>query len=300
MGVPAEKLARVHGQMDILTLQQIKDRDIANILYDAAEEAEELITRNLEGLTSIGATVRRAQLSQAIQGLGNLAGELWDNVGEETRKGIYASSYLAADQAIDLDLLHGMPVGAITQYAPNMHFYAAQSAQSLISRNENGIRLADNIYAHGRETVREVGAIVDKSLALQQSAKEIAKKVRGHYRPDVPGGSSYAAMRLGRTEINNAHHRTTIRMAEQRPWVEGFKWNLSGSHPKPDECNDYAERDFGMGPGIWAKESVPGKPHPNCLCYLTTQMPEPDEFTDQLINGDYDNWLNREGVRCGG
>jgi hypothetical protein len=294
VGEPAERLAQIHGQREILALQQIKDRQLAQILADAAEEAEGMVATNLAKLTFSG-EIRAAQLQQAIKGLGDLSTQLWDSVGTETRKGIYAASYLAADQAIDLDLVHGMPTGAIMQYAQQMHFYAAQSAEDIISRKVNNINLADKIYANGRVTVQHVGEIIDKSLALQLSAKEIADRTKQYFAPTVPGGANYAAMRLGRTEINNAHHTTTIRQAQKREWVSGFKWNLSGSHPKPDECNQYAEHN---GDGVFAKDEVPGKPHPQCLCYLTSQMPEPEDFVNNLINGDYDGNLMSHGVRC--
>lgn len=297
MGRPAEQLARIHGQQEILALQAVKDRDIARILRDAADEAQGMIEANLAKGTFSG-MLRAQQLQQAVDGLGALSTDLWDAVGTETRKGIYAASYLAADQAIDLDLVHGMPTNAIMQYAQNMHFYAAQSAEDIVSRKVNNINLADKIYANGKVTVTEVGQIVDKALAQQLSAKEIATKVKSHFRPDVPGGTSYAAMRLGRTEINNAHHTTTIRNAKNREWVTGFKWNLSGSHPKPDECNQYADHEEGLGRGVWSKEGAPGKPHPHCLCYLTTIMPEPKEFINNLINGNYDDNLTSIGVRC--
>lgn len=283
--------------MEPLLLEQIKSRDIAKILEASAKEAEKLVAKNMAKGTFSGA-LRAQQLQLASVGLGALSSELWDDVSTEMRKGIYAASYLAADQAMDLDLLHGMPVGAIVQYAPQMRFYAAQSAEDLISRKVNNIPLSEKIYANGKTTVAQVGKVIDKSLALQMSAKEIANQVYKFYSPTVPGGASYAAMRLGRTEINNAHHTTTLRMAEEREWVSGFKWNLSGSHPRPDECNDYAERDNGFGPGVFAKGTVPMKPHPQCLCYLTAQMPTEKEFINNLINGDYDDDLKRQGVRC--
>lgn len=91
-------------------------------------------------------------------------------------------------------------------------------------------------------------------------------------------------MRLSRTEINNAFHEQQKR-AGDKPWVEGVKWNLSGSHPRPDTCNDYANQSNGLGRGVFKTGDVPDKPHPQCLCYLTYETLSPEAFLDALGTG---------------
>jgi hypothetical protein len=77
-------------------------------------------------------------------------------------------------------------------------------------------------------------------------------------------------MRLARTELNNAFHLSQIYSFYDRPYILGVKWNLSESHPRPDECNEYAQGDHvGMGSGVFRVQDTPAKPHPNCFCYLT-------------------------------
>lgn len=276
----------------------ITGRQIGWVLKDAAAEAESRIAHNLSNMT-ISGKVTNMQLRAAVAGLAPISTEMWTQVGKVTRAGMFQAGQLAADQAIDRDLMEGMPGLAIVQYAPQIHFEAAHSVESLISRRTNGFSLAERIYANGRVGVRQAARVVERGLVLQRSAKEIARQVRQFYRPDVKGGQSYAAMRLARTEINNAHHETSIRMSKDRPWVRGFKWNLSGSHPRPDICNVFAERDHdGLGAGVYKKEHAPSKPHPQCLCYLTHQQATQDEFIDNLVNGQYDDWLESKGVTC--
>lgn len=299
MATPASQLAYAQGVLQPVELSEAITRgDLARTLQDAAKEAERLVAANLAKGTVSGAT-RAKQLQAASQGLGALSSSMWGKVGAMTRAGIYHASELAVNQQIDREFLMGMPFNAIRQYEEAMFFSAYQSAEDIISRRTNGFNLSERIYRNGQATVMQVGKIIDTGLATQQSAREIAASVRKHFSPSVPGGSSYASMRLARTEINNAHHDTTVRLAEAQPWVLGFKWNLSGSHPKPDICNQYADDDHdNMGAGVFAKGNVPSKPHPQCLCYVTVQQPDREEFLNKLTKGQYDHRLNEMGVHC--
>jgi len=291
MAVPAEELARSQGLVQPLRITEgITRSELAATLRAAAQEAGE---RLLFALANNRLT-EAAQLQASIDSLGSLSQSMWGQIGGQTRAGIYNASELAANHQMDREYLMGMPFNAIGQYADDMYFSAFQSAEDIISRRTNGFALQDRIYRNGQATTMQVGKIVEQSLALQQSARQIAAKVKQFYSPNVPGGASYAAMRLGRTEINNAHHDTTIRLTEDKPWVNGYKWNLSGSHPRPDICNIYAERNS----GLFTKKTVPSKPHPQCLCYLTVEMDDPDEFQRRMTKGEYDDTFDELGVTC--
>ena len=89
-------------------------------------------------------------------------------------------------------------------------------------------------------------------------------------------------MRLARSELNNAFHSRQI-AAAQKPWVLGVKWNLSKSHPRKDECDRYAtENAHQLGRGVFPKSDVPSKPHPHCLCFMTYEMQDEDDFVADL------------------
>lgn len=300
MVTAAATLADLSKTWGLVTPQRITEgithRQMAKLLKEAGVEAEKLIASNVGKLGSVGATVTQAQLRAATAGLNTLSTELWTGTGKITRAGMYQAAGAAADQSLDLDLIMGMPGKGILQYAHAVHFEAAQSVESVISRRTGGFKLADRIYAHGKLTTTQVGRIVEKNLLLQRSARDIAKEVRSHFNPGVPGGTSFAAMRLGRTEINNAHHETTKRLAKSKPWVVAMRWNLSSSHPKPDPCDQYAAHEEGLGPGVFA--DPPSKPHPQCLCWLSHVTEEEDVFMDKLANGQYDNYLEDNGVIC--
>ncbi len=76
--------------------------------------------------------------------------------------------------------------------------------------------------------------------------------------------ASYQARVVARNETNEAHWLAGQKVAEDKPYVTGFKWNF-GSHPRADVCNEIKDKDVGMGPGIYPKGQVPVRPHPNCL-----------------------------------
>ena len=281
----------------LLITDGITSRQMAILLKEAAADAEAMITANLAKQTFSG-RMTAAQLRTATAGIGQMSTELWTGVGKITQAGMYHQAQLAADQALDLDLVLGMPAMGILQYAKQIHFDAAQAVNDVISRRTEGFKLADGVYQGSKQTVQQVGRIVEKNLILQRSAKDIARAVRDHISPSTPGGTSYAAMRLGRTEINNAHHTTTVRLAQDKPWITAMKWNISSSHPKPDECDQYAAHDEGLGEGVFTKQNVPRKPHPQCFCYVTHVQQDEDEFMNDLVNGKYDDWMSAKGVTC--
>lgn len=300
MALPAEEiLAYQQGVIQPLRITTgITQGELARTLHDAAVEAEQLMRFNMR---RVGNTPGTQQLQAAVKGLGSLQSSLWGKIGVQVKAGIHDAANLAVDQQLDREYLLGMPFNAIRQYADTMFFNAFHHAESIISRRTEGFALSERIYRNAQKGTVQAGKVVERLLARGASAKEIAAATRSLFEPTVPGGTSYAAMRLGRTEINNAHHSTTIRLTKDQPWVLGYKWNLSRSHPKPDPCDALAlgSSGRGYGPGEYSKQDAPSKPHPQCLCYLTILQPDREEFLNGLVNGRYDRHLgDKLGVRC--
>jgi hypothetical protein len=299
VALPEEHLARSQGLVQVVRLTEgISGQQVVSVLQDAGDAAADRIAFNLSKGTVSG-KVTAAQLKAVMEGVEPISHEMWGQIEKVTTVGMHSAGELAVNQSIDRDLLLGMPGNGIVQYAPGMFTDAAQSVESLISRRTNGFPLAERIYANGIVGVKQAARVVERELVLQRSRQEIVRQVKGLYNPNVPGGQSYAAKRLARTEINNAHHSTSIRLSKDRPWVLGMKWNLSSSHPRSDDCDDYAKQDHdGLGEGVYDKGKTPRKPHPQCLCYLThLQVPEED-FINSLVSGQYDPWLTGKGVTC--
>lgn len=270
-------------------LRQLRgfDGELNSILRDAATHAARM-THQLAGEPGIGAQVRAAQYAQSRAALIDINNSIWDKVEGKTIKGMDQASKIASDMLNRVNRMLGSAIetpGIRADFIANSY----QRIEHLRSRMILNIDLAPSVYRNKQLTMGWVDRVVNRGILTSKSAAEIAKDVRDLIRPDVHGGVSYAAKRLGRTELNNAFHETTKRAAVGQPWVEGMQWQLSGSHPRPDICNEYAEANpANLGAGIYPTREVPSKPHPQCLCYITAVTVPQDKFLDDLFAGKYD------------
>jgi len=80
----------------------------------------------------------------------------------------------------------------------------------------------------------------------------------------------YVAERISRSEVNRAWTEGFHLKHKDDEDVIGYKWKLSNGHREIfDQCDVYANSDFGMGKGVFKKGLIPTQPaHPNCRCYL--------------------------------
>ena len=157
-----------------------------------------------------------------------------------------------------------------------------QTADLLAQRYDvDGLRISSTIWAQSQ--VGEIENVVLSGIARGQSAAEMSNQLSQFMLGGGTGmGTSVQAkaMRLARTEINNAYWESARRSRAQSPVVKGIKWELSGRHPEYDVCNLLAEEvtGFSMGAGVYPPEYLPAKPHPNCLCYQVDVLRDVDEW----------------------
>lgn len=274
-------------------VQRTIDRELAKDLKDAADEAERMILA-LSKKNTTGAAIRRAQLSGTLKQLRKLQNELWGSVSKATELGMMRAAEAAAEGEIVINRVLFDAAGVVmADFDEAMRIQASEGVSNLLSRGANDIKLSSQVYKTQALAKKQVDKAINRALLLNFSAKELAATVKHLINPNTPGGTSYAAMRLARTEINNAFHTSQINLRKGDPWTEGFKWHLSGSHPRPDECNDYAngvhEKDG--EPGVYSVDDVPGKPHPQCLCWLETVVISTDDFIDAMSKGRFDSFI---------
>lgn len=259
--------------------------DIVRDLQDAAAEAQRRINK-LETRYGIGSTVERAQLAMVKRELHGVQRELWLLVNRRIRavSSAIAEAALLAEVQLEQVLFRAIGQDVPDELIQAQREYARQTVQTYLARGENGIGLSERVYRTRQLANGLVDRAINRELLLGRNWQELARAVRPYINPDTPGGVSYAAKRLARTELNNAFHRTQIGMAAENPWVEGQKWNLSRSHKKPDRCDELARgHSKGLSPGVYEVGSVPSKPHPQCLCYLTGVTVGEEEFLDSLM-----------------
>lgn len=269
---------------------QFTDSEIRRVMKNASDEADKIIaTMGKKGTTS--AAVRSAQASMS-----KVSAQMWAGVGDAAKVGIGDAVYSATEmQALFDETLFGSAGFSSTYWRASMIAQSKEGINSLISRKENGITLSQRVYKNSALSKGKIDDIINKHLLLGNSARDIAKEVKAFINPNVPGGASYAAMRLGRSEVQNAFHRTSVRNYQQTPWVETVKWNLSGSHPKPDACNEYSEDVTFPGgeAGMYRPTEVPDKPHPNCLCFVTPEVMDLDKFVKAFKDGKFDGYIEQ-------
>lgn len=272
-----------------LKLQNVTDSHLRKLLRETMDEADRII-RSLEGETSISAKVRLAQTK-----LARIQIVMWSGIEDAIKSGMIDSAIAAAEMMSNFDAGYLESLGlSMDAWERSQIATARRTVRTLISRDANNISLSEKVYRNRQRGVVKVSEIINRDILLGRNAREIARSVRGLVNPSTPGGISYAAFRLGRTELNNAFHRTSQDLYDETPWVETVKWNLSGSHPKPDICDDYAKKSHfkNGGPGQFKTGKAPNKPHPQCLCYIEPETIDEDEFVRNFARGNYDDYLD--------
>lgn len=268
-----------------LTVQAKYDRQMRAILQRAALDIARRI-RTLDATPGVGAQVRAAQLRLTLKAVNDelaltYRGALTDTIVRGQREAAEAAQ--AASDVIDRVLFRAVGDRAADTLLRSFQATARRGIATDAARRRR--ELSARVYRNLRQTVEEIERTIRSGLISGLSPRELARDVFKFVSPTTPGGASYSALRLARTEINNAFHEQQKR-AGDKPWVEGVKWNLSGSHPRPDECNAFATVHNGLGEGVYKAGDVPDKPHPQCLCYLTYETMSPDKFLDALSAGE--------------
>lgn len=280
-----------------LKVQKEADQRIIATLRATAASIDADLAR-LSASTGIGAAVRADQLRLAQVEINRKLAQAWDAVGDTVSSGRAAAAAAAAETSLPSTWLKAvLPDADVDYMMASARAQAARGIDTLQARLElSQIPLAESVYNNKALSNGTIDSIVNSGLAAGASAVEIASKVRDYINPNTPGGVKYAALRLGRTELNNAFHAQQVQEGIKTPWTHALKWNLSGSHPVPDECNVYAEDTHfdGGGAGEFKPDQIPAKPHPNCLCFTTPVTDDREEFIRKLEAGHYDDYLDQE------
>lgn len=278
-----------------IRVQTATDREVLLILRDALASANREL-RKLERKVGVGAAVRSDQLRATKQAIYRVMADLWRNTGDLVRARRYEAAAAGVESQSIYDEVLFRAVGHEAEFellVEGLKAYARNAIDLGINRlSTSAIELSRNVYQAEALSTGQLDRLLNGMLSRGSSAREIARAVRGYIDPAVPGGVSYSAMRLGRTELNNAFHATQAQVMGISPWVEATQWNLSGSHPQPDECDDYASStEFNGKSGQFDSASIPANPHPMCLCFLTPVLMSVSAFGDALAGGVFDNFM---------
>ena len=280
MSIPAD--AERDPLVRYLRAQQYSDAEVKKLLRSAARASADIMSKS-KGST---AGVRAAQLEIA-----RVQQDLWRDLGGTIEDGVRRAGDAASDSVRYLIEVHERSAGVTllsdSALRDSLLQQGRQGIEAVLARGANGVPLSQSVYRNQALTQGWVDSRINGMLASGSSARELASFVKGFIDPSTPGGTSYAAMRLGRTELNNAFHTISRDHWDATPFVDKMKWHLSRSHPKTDKCDEYNGKTF-------PTNDVPDKPHPQCFCYITPEVEDDDAFVRNYHAGKYDRWIDRQ------
>lgn len=268
-----------------LRLQKKYDADIDELLRRAAEDA----ANDLETTMAFG--VRSAQARAAVVAIQSTLSYFWTSFGDVVKAGRAEAAAEAAVLSFNNDAPKWRRIFTAKNRRDDLRDALERSARANVEAAiariyKSYTPLSQQVYKTKALADGWVDKRVESGLARGLTVREMQKEVKEFIRPETKGGVSYAARRLARTEINNAYHATTIVENADKPWVSGMIWRLSGSHPRIDICNVYADKS------PWPRDKVPAKAHPQCLCTTFPETVSDDDFWAAFRAGDYDSWLD--------
>lgn len=196
--------------------------------------------------------------------------------------------------------------------------------ESLYSTNQNVINkivegglykdnksLSERIWNYSGKNINDVQNILLKGMIQKKPIQEIINELNvytGGGNSNVAaikrtyGNMNYNALRLLRTSLNHAFTETMKDECRYNPFVEGYKWELSGVHDQrmhgmTDICDEYANSDeYNMGRGVYPK-NVDRYIHPNCLCiqtpYITKSMEDIADEINKWIKDEKNNGIDK-------
>lgn len=154
----------------------------------------------------------------------------------------------------------------------------------------DGYSLSDNIWRAGNDVRQRIDALVARGIRNGHSALSIASAVEAYLLPNEigrrtlrpygshyqPGGASYSAMRLARTEIAAAGNRAAFTAAYLNPYVGGINVARSANgDPTCPVCPQHATIDMN---GVRVRPPYPLTSahippyHPHDMCHVRPVM----------------------------
>jgi hypothetical protein len=162
-----------------------------------------------------------------------------------------------------------VPVGDIPGYLEDIEKAFKdgdiKGLKSSIRKANRRIKLFTNEKGITRSNLKKAYSDVVKA-AEKGDAALLEKKINIAIKKKAINNSQ----RTARTELSRAYFDAEMRRMHDDPDIIAYRSVLSPSHPRPDQCNYYAEVDAaGMGPGVWPKTISLGFPyHSRCICML--------------------------------
>lgn len=282
--------SRAEWLVPLVKQLKVYDRDVAKILSKALDDINQQIS-DLMAKPGIGARTRESQLEESKRVILHRLREIYSKNFDL----ILSNQAIVAEMAVLIAAKRDRKIFEAMGLSKKQESDVIAMSVAMASRNIGAVvarqyetkTLIKTVDSSRKNAEQLVERKINSGLAKGDSAADIAKEVQSLLDPKTPGGVSYAAMRLGRTEIANAFHAQAKEDSIGKPWIESVSWNLSKSHPSGSGC--FCEK-YAMK-GKFKPEDVPDKPHPQCLCYITPNVKPWDEALADIKDSRYDSWL---------
>lgn len=296
-----------------LSLIESQEKLLDKTLKATYSDIQKLLDNMAVGSTD---TIKPARLNALKKELGSIIDGTIDNTRDFVVKGISDGVQIGTDghTKAGMALMYDISPD-VTQMIPRAFAVLNMDAViAVLSRTyDDNKTFSGRIWDLRNHSNTVISETVSGGVLRGESARNMAKRLQkyllgyeelmtGVPEEDIEarkrlmrgrGDLRYNAMRLARTEINNAFREANVLSAEKAPWVEGVKWNLSASHPKADICDTWASQDlYGMGNGIYPPPSTP-RDHPNGLCFQTDVLLPMNKMLDMIRSGDMEKLLSR-------
>lgn len=174
---------------------------------------------------------------------------------------------------------------AITlRYGGGLLNFGAEIADQVFKRRwADGKGLSARVWDFAKTTEEDLLGRVNAGIAQGLSAEDIGRSIRQFLVDAEPGPYSRGmtprkrALRLARTETNQAYKAAHELMAKQSDIVKGT-WLVRSANGDPDcpICGDLAG-DVPDGRTLYPVGQVPDT-HPNCMCHEEDELIDPSEL----------------------
>lgn len=178
-----------------------------------------------------------------------------------TQKTQQTTNYLTNTLLQRKDPFNGITIGEKITWLSSGSLNAVRNIIRVgIDEGWSNVQMAKNIENY----------VIKPDVSLWTSPFEYFRKAFGYERRQpslIPAGSiEYNAKRIARTEINNTWRQATLLSYKDMPWIAGYDWNLSPSHPVVDICDEWAEGS------PYTYEEISKFGHPHCMCNITVRF----------------------------
>lgn len=240
------------------------------------------------------AGLRREQYANLLQDLDQILRDLKADYGQLLDGGMLESAQAAADREAAIaamleqtqdrslfpELNRTLSLSDGTQIVVRFGHVAAGAVNRAATRYyRDGLKLSNRLYNLDQAARKAIEDTILQALTEGVSSRDLGKRLQEGLAKAGADNPRYQAMRIARTEINQAHREAHIQSCldpitgRLKSFISAIGFRLSLSHPKADICDVWAGADSGLGPGNYLPDDVPID-HAHGLCYSVSVLVE--------------------------